>query len=192
MDINISPLLSHVNKSAVLTSFGHNNKFAYMRYGERLKLARGNRTQEWLASEAKVSQSLIWQLENSQTAKGSQYTTRFARVLGISADWLADEIGEMTPTVYTTTDPMLGEILKALEPRAEYFKETALKTVLNTIDLVDHVQESAPKAPPKPDHDELAPPDVVKVTVNVAERRRAMANNHKPLPFADRRKKDAS
>lgn len=120
MDMNISPLFARVNKLAVLTSINYSNKFAYMRYGERLKLARGDRTQEWLASEAKVSQSLIWQLENSLTAKGSQYTNRFARVLEVSADWLADEIGVMRPTTYSTSDPTLVEILKVLEPRGDY------------------------------------------------------------------------
>lgn len=67
-----------------------------MKFGERLKLARGKRTQKWLSDHSGVSQSLISQLENSDTATGSEYTLRLARSLGISPDWLTDEIGEMT------------------------------------------------------------------------------------------------
>lgn len=91
-----------------------------MRYGERLNLARGDRTQEWLASEAKVSQSLIWQLENSKTAKGSQYTVRFARALGVSADWLADEIGEMIVGEAPPRDLRIAYVIKVMESLPDY------------------------------------------------------------------------
>lgn len=77
-------------------------------------------TQAKLAEMADVKQSLISQLENSPTATGSQYTLRLARALGISPDWLADELGEMKPTLYSTSDPTLIEILKVLEPRGDY------------------------------------------------------------------------
>lgn len=114
-----------------------------MKYGERLKLARGDMTQAKLSEIADVKQSLISQLENSPTATGSQYTLRLARALGISPDWLADEIGEMKPRLYSTSDPTLVQILQALEPRAEYLKEAAYKAVINTCDLVDHANANA-------------------------------------------------
>ena len=135
MNTNISPLFIDVNKSAVSTSKWFANKFTNMKYGERLKLARGEKTQEWLAAEAKVSQSLIWQLENSKTAKGSRYTNRFARALGVSVDWLDDEIGEMIPTVYTTTDPKIIAIAKVMEPAAEYEKDNYVQVVLTNAEL---------------------------------------------------------
>lgn len=46
------------------------NKLACMRYGERLKRARGDMTQAHLAEVSGVSQSLISQLERSETATG--------------------------------------------------------------------------------------------------------------------------
>lgn len=80
-----------------------------MRYGERLKLARGKRTQAWLAEESGVSQSLISQLENSLTATGSEYTPRLARALCVRVDWLADEIGIMCdPEVRESLPPEYG------------------------------------------------------------------------------------
>ena len=118
METNISPLFCDVNKFAVLTENKRVYKVAHMRYGERLRTARKARelTQPALAEMSNVSQSLISQLENSLTATGSEYTNRLARALEISADWLADEIGEMTPLVYQTTDPKIIAVAKVMEP----------------------------------------------------------------------------
>lgn len=111
-----------------------------MRYGERLKLARETArgykvTQVALADEAEIDQSLISQLENSPTAEGSMYTNRIARVLGVSADWLADEIGEMIPVVYSTTNPKIGSALRVMEQCADYVQEAAVTAVLTTCEL---------------------------------------------------------
>lgn len=186
------------NNPSFLTEYSPGYMVGIMKYGERLQKARiyADLTQQQLAERIHnaCTQVNISKLERGN-ASGSEFTVQFANALGVRPMWLAEEDGEMLPDVYTTSDPTLGEILKVLEPRADYFKETALKTVLSTIDLVDHVQtqeKPPPRETAKPDHEQQAPPDVVKVTVNVAERRRAMANKHKPLPFADRRKKDAS
>jgi transcriptional regulator with XRE-family HTH domain len=140
MDVNISPLFIDVNKPAVLTSSGQINKFAYMRYGERLRLARGKMTQAQLGEIAHVNQSLISQLENSLTATGSEYTARFARALGISVDWLADEIGAMRPATYSTSDPKLVSIMRVLEPQAEYVKDAAASAVLTTCELAERAK----------------------------------------------------
>lgn len=111
-----------------------------MRYGERLRLARETAkgykvTQAALAELAGIDQSLISQLETSLTAEGSQYTNRFARVLGISADWLADEIGEMIPSVYSTTNPKIGRAMMVMEQSADYVQEAAVTAVLTTCEL---------------------------------------------------------
>lgn len=97
-------------------------------------------TQTKLSEISGVSQSLISQLEKSETATGSEYTNRLARALRISADWLADEIGEMIPNVYSTSDPKLVSILQALEPRAEYVKDAAVKAVLSTCELAEQAK----------------------------------------------------
>lgn len=164
MDINISPLFHDVNKSAVLFLSAGGNRLAYMKYGERLRLARktakGEKiSQAQLAEMARVEQSLISQLENSQTAEGSQYTNRLARALGISPDWLADEEGEMIPTTYTTSDPTLVEMLKVLEPRGIYEKTAAFKAVMTTVELVDHAAQGVEQAKSPAHTKTYRPPD---------------------------------
>jgi transcriptional regulator with XRE-family HTH domain len=106
-----------------------------MRYGERLKLARGEMTQKALAELTDTDQSLISQLENSLTADGSQYTVRWARALGVSVDWLADEIGEMIPKVYSTTNPVIGEAMVAMEKSPDYVQKAAAGQVFSTCEL---------------------------------------------------------
>lgn len=132
MEKTIRPLFHVVNKSAVLTREYQTNKVTDMRYGERLRAARKAKdmTQPALAEASGVSQSLISQLENSLTATGSEYTTRLARTLKISADWLADEIGEMIPRVYQTSDPKIIAVARCMEPMPEYGKDAAVKKSL--------------------------------------------------------------
>lgn len=109
-----------------------------MRYGERLRAARKacglNQTE--LSEASRVSQSLISQLENSLTATGSEYTNRLARAMGINPDWLADEIGEMMPIVYKTTDPKIIAVARAMEPLPEYGKDAAVKDVAEVVELI--------------------------------------------------------
>ena len=142
MSGNISPLLHNVNKPAVLTWREKRNKLTYMRYGERLRKARGDTTQATLSATSKVSQSLISQLENSETATGSEYTPRLARALGVSVDWLSDEIGEMTPEIYTTSDPKIIAICKLMEPEAEYVKDAAAEATLQACKLAERAREN--------------------------------------------------
>lgn len=99
-------------------------------------------TQAKLSEESKVSQSLISQLENSETATGSEYTPRLARALGVSVDWLADEIGEMRPDLYQTSDKKLIAMCKAMEDRAEYVKDAAVTAVLTTRELAERAREN--------------------------------------------------
>lgn len=136
MHTNISPLIAIVNKRAVLTVFDDTYKLSYMKYGQRLRLARGDMKQAKLAELSGVSQSLISQLENSETATGSEYTNRLARALGISADWLADELGEMRPTVYTVTDPKIIAVAKLMEPLPEYGKDAAVEDLTKVAQLI--------------------------------------------------------
>lgn len=76
MAANISPLFALVNKHSVLIFAATGDKVTVMRYGERLRAARTFKdwTQAQLAEASKVSQSLISQLERSETATGSEYT----------------------------------------------------------------------------------------------------------------------
>lgn len=90
-----------------------------------------------LAELSGVSQSLISQLENSETATGSEYTNRLARALGISADWLADELGEMRPIVYAVTDPKIIAVAKLMEPLPEYGKDAAVEDITKVVQLIE-------------------------------------------------------
>ena len=123
MSNNIDSSMASVNRLLYLNS----NRFAYsfgqMKYGERLKLAReaAKLTQQELAERVGMKQPSLAYLENpAKNAKGSEFTVKLSRALGVSVDWLDDEMGEMTPTLYTTSDPTLVEILKVLEPRGDY------------------------------------------------------------------------
>ena len=113
-----------------------------MRYGQRLRKARGKMTQAKLSELSGVSQSLISQLETSETATGSEYTNRLARALAISADWLSDEIGEMIPSIYQTADPKLIAAMKVIESQHEYVKDAAVQAVLSTCELAARAKEN--------------------------------------------------
>ncbi len=97
-------------------------------------------TQARLADLAKVNQSLISQLENSATATGSEYTVRLARALGISVDWLADEIGEMTPKSYSTSNPKIAAALQVMERSPDYVQDAAVRAVLTTCELAERAK----------------------------------------------------
>lgn len=56
--------------------------------------------------------------------------------MGINPDWLADEIGEMMPLVYKTTDPKIIAVARAMEPLPEYGKDAAVKDVAEVAELI--------------------------------------------------------
>ena len=97
-------------------------------------------TQAALQELSGVSQSLISQLETSETATGSEYTNRLARALGISSDWLADEIGEMIPAYFQTTDPKIIAACRLMEPLPEYAKDMAVKELAQVTELIANVR----------------------------------------------------
>lgn len=110
-----------------------------MDYGDRLKLARKHAklTQEALAEKSDVKQPSISYLENSRNeCTGSEFTARFARVCGVSVDWLSDEIGEMVPSIYQTTDPKIIAVARVMEPMPEYAKDAAVKDVAEVAELI--------------------------------------------------------
>lgn len=133
MNQNISPLFAKVKQYAFLTEQDPAYKFADMKFGERIRLARKHRglTQEQLSEASAVSQSLISQLERSPTATGSEYVVRLAKALRVSVEWLSDEIGEMELpssaglqqliTLYTQADERgRDSILRVAEAEAHY------------------------------------------------------------------------
>jgi len=157
-----------------------------MKYGERLRLARekAELTQQDLAELVGMKQPSLAYLENpAKNAKGSEFTVKLSRVLGVSVDWLDDEIGEMKPTLYSTSDPMLVEILQALEPRANYDKMAAHKAVVATLDLVDHAVQAADQAKAGSDaKTESDRPSNTRRSVNARERNRELDRREAALP----------
>lgn len=131
----------NVNRQSFLTTNRRAYMFPAMRYGERLKMARveAEITQADLAEKCGIAQPTISELETTD-AGGSAYTTRFARVLGVSPDWLADEIGEMKPEGYLVTDPKLIAGLRVMQELPEYGKDAVLKTLAETAELIERAR----------------------------------------------------
>ncbi len=101
-------------------------------------------TQTQLAELAQVNQSLISQLENSLTATGSEYTARFSRALGVSVDWLADEIGEMRPPKIgpheqKELDPRIAHVVKVMESLPPYAVDAGVREIDSLAELVRQI-----------------------------------------------------
>lgn len=113
-----------------------------MNFSERLKAARQHAqlTQAQLAEATGIAQPTISYLENSN-ATGSEFTARFARVCGVSCDWLADELGAMVPIVYSTSDPKMIAALRVMEPMPEFAKDAAVKSVTEIAQLIAQSKE---------------------------------------------------
>lgn len=136
---NIDTSITQVNRCVYLTG----NKVAYnlavMNYGERLKAARkfARLTQAALAEAVGMSQPTISHLEDPQNnCTGSEFTARLARICKVNVDWLDDEIGEMLPNCYYTTDPKIIAAAKIMEPMSEYAKDAAVKDVAEIAELI--------------------------------------------------------
>lgn len=114
-----------------------------MNYGERLKAARehADLDQYELAEAVGIKQPSVSYLESSPKATGSQYTVQFARACKVSPDWLADEIGEMVPATYQTTDPKIIAVARVMEPMPEYAKDAAVKDVAEVAELVTRARQ---------------------------------------------------
>jgi transcriptional regulator with XRE-family HTH domain len=137
------PMLN-VNRVLISSADRCTYKIIGMKYGDRLRLARKHAglSQSQLAEEAGVSQSTVSQLENSETDIGSLHTVRFARACKVSPDWLDDEIGDMEPLVYQTTDPKIIAVAKLMEPLPEYGKDAAAKDVAEVAQLIARAQSN--------------------------------------------------
>lgn len=143
MPPNISTPINKVNVLLIFNLDKHTYKIDNMKYGERLRTARdyAKLSQVQLAERAGVSQSTVSQLEKSDTDVGSVNTVRLARACGVSPDWLDDEIGEMVPIVYQTSDPKIIAALKVMEPLSDFGKDAAVKSVTEIAQLIAHIKQ---------------------------------------------------
>jgi len=113
-----------------------------MRYGERLKLARekAGLNQTELAGLVGMKQPSLAYLENpDNNAKTSEFTVKFARALGISVDWLDDEIGEMCPTDHKQLDPRIAHVMKVMESLPPYAVDAGVREIDSLAELVSHM-----------------------------------------------------
>lgn len=85
---------------------------------------------------------MISQLENSETATGSEYTPRLARALKISVDWLADEIGEMIPKYETVSDPTEIAALRLLREMPAPYRAQAVRQIDSLAEFAKHVDDN--------------------------------------------------
>lgn len=138
MNNNIDTSINLVNRLLYLTANNRAYRLRCMKYGERLRLARerAGLTQGTLAELVGMKQPSIAYLENlDNEASASEFTVKLARALKVSVDWLDDEIGEMIPVRYSTSDPKIVAMCLAMEPTPEYVKDAAVKAVLSTCEL---------------------------------------------------------
>lgn len=113
-----------------------------MKFSERLKLARQRKglTQAALAEMAGLSQPTIWHLESPEkNASGSEFTPRLARLLGVSADWLSEEIGEMIIGEQKERDPRIEHVLKVMESLPPYAVDAGVREIDSLAELINQI-----------------------------------------------------
>lgn len=99
-------------------------------------------TQTKLSELSGVSQSLISQLENSETATGSEYTPRLARALGVHVDWLADEMGEMRPEIRQVTEPDIIAAIDLLRQLPAPYRAQNIKQLDSLKELAEQIGDN--------------------------------------------------
>lgn len=142
MTKNIDTTISQVNSLGYLISNSHAYMLCIMKFGERLKLARERKglTQAALAELVGMAQPTIHHLESpKKNASGSEFTPRLARVLGVSVDWLADEIGDMIQQEEKEMDPRIAHVVKVMESLPPYAVDAGVREIDSLAELVSHM-----------------------------------------------------
>lgn len=151
-------------------------KILYMDTGDRIKQVRKrlDLTQEAFGKLAGVSKAAVSQWESGRTKPERDALLSLKRKRGISPEWVTSGKGEMldAETESGTTDLRPAWELLTQEQRQNFARQIKEQAESNQAIYA-----------------QLAPPNVHKRTVSVVERRLA---NTDPLPFADRRKKNAT
>lgn len=150
--------------------FANNSKMG--KFAERVRDTRkkAKLSQKALAKLAGLSQTTISDIERGRN-EGSRDILTLAKALKVSAEWLTTGItsGEHKPV--SDSDEMLSNWAYLLPAQKQNILEQIRPLAAHNREVME----------------QLAPPEVITRTVNVAERRLANATS---LPFADRRKKN--
>lgn len=156
MTQNIDTTIAQVNRFNYLTKNNPLYNFPLMTFSERLKKARLRKgwTQAVLAQKAGVAQPTIWHLENN--AAGSEHTTRLARLLDVSADWLSEEIGEMVRPQQNQQyqraehqDQRIEHVLTVMESLPPYGVDAGVREIDSLADLIRKMQTPLESTPMK-------------------------------------------
>jgi transcriptional regulator with XRE-family HTH domain len=137
-----------VNNHVCLTENKRGCNFVHMTYGERLEIAikHSGLTQAGLAAlvgtdehgKPRVTQANISKLIKQEKITGSRHTAKFARICGVSEDWLAYEEGEMLDGLYVHDEKIKAGVNLLEQLRAEYLLDDAIK-------MLDLFAKRAPK-----------------------------------------------
>lgn len=143
MSSNIERSIIHVNRPLYLTADKRTYKFAGMKYGERLKLAfdRSGLTQIELAERVGMKQpSLSYLMDPKNNAKGSEYTVKLAHALGVSVEWLDDEVGDMIPVhIQKEMDPRIAHVVKVMESLPPYAVDAGVREIDSLAELISNM-----------------------------------------------------
>lgn len=116
-----------------------------MTYGERLVLARirAGLTQQELAVAVGMKQPSLAHLEKN--GKGSAFTVKLARACGVSADWLDDEIGEMTVLQQEQEpkrrDPRIEHVCQVMQSLPPYAVDAGVREIDSLAELIKNIPE---------------------------------------------------
>lgn len=86
-----------------------------------------------------VTKGMVSQWESDMSIPPVDRLIELHKRLDFSFDWLLNGAETGSGSTYTTADRSLVAILKALEPRADYIKESVLQNVINTCKLADQM-----------------------------------------------------
>ncbi len=111
--------------------------------GERLRQARENKnlTQQEVAERAGMSQPTYYKIESGKT-KRTTYLNDLARVLSVSADWLATGEGSMTADALPQANK--SNILDGLRAQIAAMQTSGVLTDEQVHDIVDTVRVAMP------------------------------------------------
>lgn len=140
-----------VNNHGCLTTYNHGCTLLNMNFNERLKKAReyAGLTQKELVDRLGtkpdgrplMSQANLAKLEKNPNAQGSIYTVFIAKVCGVNAEWLSNEIGEMIDGIYVN-DPDIKSAVLLMQEMAPYERQLAIKEIKQMKELVTKLQQN--------------------------------------------------
>lgn len=124
-----------------------------MKFCQRLKLAREHAglTQQQLVDRLPLkddgkplmAQSNLAKMEKSVNAKGSIYSVFIAKACGVSAEWLANEVGSMIEPAYNNLSSDLKLHMKVMQELPDYARTEVIRDAIKTAELITKATSEA-------------------------------------------------